>query len=85
MHGHSFKPKNMIPVEFTEEERNELYEIIFHKFHHKTRLKSLALYLKSLEMKHKDICHICRISRSTLRLYIDSFIKEGLEPLRDKR
>jgi transposase len=42
-----------------------------------------VLYLKSTGMHHKDICRICRISKTTLAGYLKRYCAEGLEGLKE--
>jgi transposase len=42
-----------------------------------------ALYLKSQGMSHKDICRICRISKTTLAAYLKQYRDRGVEGLKE--
>ena len=41
-----------------------------------------ALYLKSTGMPHREICRICRISKTTLAAYLKQYRDGGLEGLK---
>lgn len=41
-----------------------------------------VLYLKSQEIKHKDICSLCKISKTTLTKYIKQYQLGGVEELK---
>jgi transposase len=66
-----------LPVE--KEEQDMLYSNILNASHSKTRLKSLAVYLKSYGIQHKEICRICRITRPTLTEYLTEFKDRGID------
>jgi len=69
----------MIKFCIDKEVQNLLFDNILYESHHKTRLKNFVLYLKSLNFKHKDICHICRITKPTLTEYLTEFKEQGIE------
>ena len=72
----------MIRVEFSE----EIIENLDHeRYHHpspQVQKKMEALYLKSREMSHKEICRICRISKTTLAAYLKQYRDGGLDGLK---
>ena len=41
-----------------------------------------VLYVKSQGIKHKDICSLCKISKTTLIVYIKQYESEGVEELK---
>ena len=41
-----------------------------------------VLYLKSQGIKHKDICSLCKISKTTLIVYIRQYQSGGVEELK---
>jgi len=41
-----------------------------------------VLYLKSQGIKHKEICSLCKISKTTLTTYIKQYQSEGIEELK---
>lgn len=67
----------MIQLQFTPNEIDVLYLNLLRAEHHKTRLKSLVLYLKSQGMSHSEIQEICRISKPTLASYLKEFKSGG--------
>lgn len=69
-------------IEFSQEDQDVLYEESRNHKHAQVRIRMLALYLKSLGYKHKDICLICRISRTALNDYLDRYIAGGIEALK---
>ncbi|MBR8829560.1 MAG: helix-turn-helix domain-containing protein [Gomphosphaeria aponina SAG 52.96 = DSM 107014] len=42
-----------------------------------------ALYLKSQKINRKTICQICRISKTTLSLYLKKSQEGGIEKLKE--
>jgi transposase len=75
----------MIRVEFSPEIIDKLdYE----RYHHpspQVQKKMEVLYLKSTGMPHKEICRICRISKTTLTTYLKQYLDSGLEGLKTLR
>ncbi len=69
----------MIQLIIGDEEQNLLYSNILNESHSKTRLKSLVVYLKSFDLKHKEICKICRITKPTLIEYLTEFNDKGVD------
>lgn len=51
----------MIHIEFTEEEKQALYDQRFHHPHPRIQLKMEVLWLKSQELPHKEICKLTLI------------------------
>ncbi len=73
----------MIRVEFSAE---IIKNLDYERYHHpspKVQRKMEALYLKSREMPHKQICRICRISKTTLCAYLKQYRDGGLEGLKE--
>jgi transposase len=72
----------MIQVQFSPEIIDGLdYE----RYHHpspQVQKKMEVLYLKSTGMSHKEICRICRISKTTLAAYLKQYQDGGLEGLK---
>jgi transposase len=71
----------MIKLSFTPEETDALHHQRIHHPHPRVRLKMEALYLKSQNFAHQDIAHLCRISESTLRRYLQDYAKGGIDKL----
>ncbi len=69
----------MIQVLIEEEVQSLLYSNILFEEHSKTRLKSFVLYLKSFDLKHNEICKICRITKPTLTGYLKEFNNKGID------
>jgi len=68
----------MLRIDFTTEEVSKLHYERYHHPHPMVQKKMEALYLKSQGIKHKDICSICKITKTTLTVYINWHgIKEG--------
>jgi len=66
----------MIRIELSEEEKRALdYERYPHPHPHVQR-KMEALWLKSQQLPHKDICRFAGISKHTLWTYLHAY-KEG--------
>jgi len=68
----------MIQIEFTSNEIDTLFEGFTKHPHSKVRQKMHALYLKANGMPHKQICEICRITKTTLTTYLKSYIQKGI-------
>jgi transposase len=69
----------MIRLIVEKEMQDLLYSNILNESHSKTRLKSLVVYLKSFDIKHKEICQICRITKPTLTEYLAEFKDHGID------
>jgi transposase len=72
----------MIEINFSEEEINELNYQRYHHPHPLVQKKMEALYLKSQRLSHQEICRLCRISRTTLSLYLKTYKNGGIESLK---
>lgn len=73
----------MIRVTFSTEIINNLE---YERYHHpspKVQKKMEVLFLKSQEMSHKQICQICRISKTTLAAYLKQYREGCLEGLKE--
>ena len=75
----------MIEIEFTEEQTEALKYERYNHPHPRVRRKMYALYLKSLDLAHKDICRYIGISGNTLISYLEDFQKGGIEKLKEIR
>ena len=72
----------MIYIDFSEEEVNQLNYERYHDPHPLVQKRMEALYLKSQKLAHQDICRLCRISRTTLSLYLKTYLHGGIESLK---
>jgi len=72
----------MLKIEFTTEEIEALHYQRFHHPHPRVQLKMEALYLKSLNLPHQQICLLTGISGNTLRSYLRSYQQAGIEQLK---
>jgi len=68
----------MIKINFSSTAIDTLFEGWKNHPHPKVRQKMHALYLKSMDLSHKDICKICRITRTTLVSYLKSYLAHGI-------
>jgi transposase len=73
----------MIKINFTPEEINALDHERYHHPHPRVQKKMEALYLKSQGVKHKDICRLCQISKTTLALYLKQYQEGGIDRLKE--
>jgi transposase len=71
----------MIKVEFDEASIEKLAHERYHHPHPMVRKKMDVLCLKSTGMSHGQICQICRISKTTLSVYLKQYRDGGLEGL----
>lgn len=72
----------MIRVEFG---RAMIDALDYERFHHpspRVQKKMEVVYLKSTGMSHKEICRICRISKTTLTAYLRQYLDGGVEGLK---
>ena len=72
----------MIQINFTEEEIKQLNDERYHYPHPMVQRKMEALYLKSQNFSHQQICQICCITRATLSKYLKQYQREGIEGLK---
>lgn len=72
----------MLKIDFTPEEIFKLHYERYHHPHPLVQRKMEALYLKSQGMKHKDICSLCKITKTTLTVYIKQYQVGGVEELK---
>ena len=72
----------MIRVEFSS---MIIDRLDYERYHHPSPIiqkRMEVLYLKSMGMPHKEICRICRISKTTLAAYLKQYLEGGLEGLK---
>jgi transposase len=72
----------MIQIDFSEEEINQLNYDRYHYPHPLVQKRMEALYLKSQKLSHQQICQICRISKTTLIVYLKKYQEGGREALK---
>lgn len=72
----------MLRINFTQEEVDKLHYERYHHPHPLVQKKMEVLYLKSQGIKHKDICNLCKISKTTLTKYIKQYQLGGVEELK---
>lgn len=72
----------MLRIDFTQEDIDKLHYERYHHPHPLVQKKMEALYLKSQGIKHKDICYLCKISKTTLTVYIRQYQQGGIEELK---
>ena len=72
----------MIKNEFTEEDIQVLNYERYHHLHPHVQRKMEALWLKSQELTHKDICRLTVISPNALRNYLRDCTRRGIETLK---
>lgn len=72
----------MITIEFTQE---EIEALEYERYRHpdpKVQKRMEVLYLKSQGLKHKEICRLCRISKTTLVTCLEKYRDGGIECLK---
>ncbi len=72
----------MIKIEFSAEEVDALELERYHHPDPKVQKKMEALYLKSQQLAHQEICRLCRISGTTLVAYLKQYQEGGIEQLK---
>ena len=72
----------MIQIDFSEEEIKQLNYERYHYPHPLVQKRMEALYLKSQKLSHQLICQICRISKTTLIVYLKIYKEGGREGLK---
>lgn len=73
----------MIRIAFSEEEKRALDYERYHHPHPPVQRKMEALWLKSQQLPHKDICKFTGISKHTLCTYLQAYKQGGLEKLKE--
>ncbi len=74
----------VIKIGFTPEEIDALE---YERYHHpdcKVQKKMEALYLKSQNVDHPDICRLCRISEPSLVAYLKQYQAGRIEQLKKR-
>lgn len=72
----------MIQIEFTSEEVDALELERYQHPDPKVQKKMEALYLKSQQLAHQEICRLCRIAEPTLVAYLKQYQEGGIEQLK---
>ena len=72
----------MIKISFSSYEIKELQIERFQYPHPRIQKRMDALYLKSQGISHKDICRICNITRKTLVEWLNMYIKDRINGLK---
>ena len=73
----------MINIDFTQEEIDALEHERYHHPDPKVQKRMEVLYLKSQGLAHKEICRLCRISKTTLVTYLEKYQNGGIERLKE--
>lgn len=73
----------MINIEFTAQEIQALDYQRYHHPHPRVQRKMEALWLKSQNLSHKEICRLTTISSKTLQRYLYAFKAGGIERLKE--
>jgi transposase len=74
---------DVIAINFTEDDVRKLKQERFSHPSPKVQLKMEALYLKSKDLTHGQICDICDITRATLASYLKAYVAGGVEELKE--
>lgn len=72
----------MLKIEFTTAEIKALHHERFHHPHPRVQQKMEAVYLKSQQLPHHQICRLCDITGNTLRSYLREYQLGGIEQLK---
>ena len=72
----------MLRIDFTQEDVDKLHHERYHHPHPLVQKKMEVLYLKTQLIKHKDICSLSKISKTTLTKYIKQYQLGGVEELK---
>ncbi len=73
----------MIRIEFSEDDIKKLQYERYHHPHPKVQIKMEAVYLKSKNVAHKEICRIMGISKNTLIRYLREYKDGGIDRLKE--
>jgi len=72
----------MLKLEFSTEEIAALHYERFHHPHPRVQLRMEAVYLKSQQLPHQEICRLAGITGNTLRAYLRAYTAGGLARLK---
>ncbi len=73
----------MIRIAFS---NKEIEKLKYERFYHpsvKVQQKMEALYLKSMGVRHNEICRLCDISKTTLIAYLKEYKEGGITQLKE--
>ncbi|MCP4486034.1 MAG: IS630 family transposase [Gammaproteobacteria bacterium] len=73
----------MIKIEFSAEDRERLDYERYHHPHPRVQRKMEALWLKSQDLSHQEICRLTGISKGTLCRYLKEYQQGGIEKLKE--
>jgi len=73
----------MIRIEFSEADKKALDYERYHHPHPRVQRKMEALWLKSQELEHQEICRLASICKGTLCSYLKEYKQGGLEKLKE--
>ena len=79
----NMRERKLITIEFSPAAIDVLEYERYHHPHPKVQKKMEALYLKSQNVKHGEICRLCRISKTTLTTYLGEYQTGGLGRLKE--
>ena len=71
----------MLQMEFTAEERDQLYHETFYNPDPEVRKRCAIVYCKALALPHKDIGTFVRVSQPTVRRHLKAYQAGGLAQL----
>jgi len=71
----------MLKLEFSTAEVKALHYERFHHPHPRVQMKMEAVYFKSQQLSHHEICRLCGITGNTLRAYLRDYQAGGLSQL----
>ena len=74
----------MIRIQFKEQDVQALRYERFHNPSARVQQKMEALFLKSKELPHREICRICEISKTTLITYLKEYKHGGIKKLKEE-
>lgn len=73
----------MLKINFTEEDRQMLYDERYNQPHPRVMLKMDVVYLKSLGLKNDIVTTITRVCGNTMREYLKQYSEGGIERLKE--
>jgi transposase len=71
----------MLQMDFTAEERDQLYHEVFYNPDPEVRKKCATVYCKAFDLPHKDIGRFVRVSQPTVRRHLKDYQAGGLAKL----
>ena len=73
----------MIRISFNAKEIEKLRQERFYHPSVKVQQKMEAVYLKSMGVRHNEICRLCGISKPTLITYLKEYQEGGIKQLKE--